>query len=95
MAPGSKVPPGEFKYVVSIWQGPEELCGGSIIAKKFVLTAAHCFMDMDTNEFESGHFEIVITSKDDQARVEIQKIFVLYKSFEHYGDIAVVQVNFI
>ena len=41
---GSEAVEGRFPYAVSLQNGPASFCGGSLIAKDVVLTAAHCML---------------------------------------------------
>ncbi|XP_065200851.1 clotting factor G beta subunit-like isoform X2 [Planococcus citri] len=40
---GSKAAPNEFPWIVSIKHRGSHICGGVIVNKKWVITAAHCF----------------------------------------------------
>lgn len=86
---GMNAPPRKFTYQVSIEDEDGHFCGGSIISKSWVLTAAHCVL-------ETG-FRVVIGSvyRDNGIRHAVKSIVV----HEHYNDttlvndIAVIQLQ--
>ncbi|NXU88268.1 TMPS5 protease, partial [Xiphorhynchus elegans] len=39
---GADVPPGRWPWQVSVCQGSQHRCGGSVLAREWILTAAHC-----------------------------------------------------
>ncbi|XP_071432160.1 transmembrane protease serine 5 [Pithys albifrons albifrons] len=39
---GADVPPGRWPWQVSVCQGSQHRCGGSVLAQEWILTAAHC-----------------------------------------------------
>ncbi|XP_047526427.1 anionic trypsin-2-like isoform X3 [Pieris napi] len=49
---GDDAPDGAIKYQVSLQNVGSHFCGGSIIDKKWVVTAAHCTIDRPTKSFK-------------------------------------------
>ncbi|NXM09142.1 TMPS5 protease, partial [Tyrannus savana] len=39
---GADVPPGRWPWQVSVCQGSQHRCGGSVLAREWIITAAHC-----------------------------------------------------
>src|SRR5699024_7941468 len=46
---GDVASPGQFPSIVSITKENQEICMGSIINKKWVLTAGHCIVEFSEN----------------------------------------------
>ncbi|KAK4809564.1 hypothetical protein QYF61_016996, partial [Mycteria americana] len=39
---GTDVPPGRWPWQVSVYHGSQHRCGGSVLAREWIVTAAHC-----------------------------------------------------
>uniref|UniRef100_A0A663E619 Transmembrane serine protease 5 n=1 Tax=Aquila chrysaetos chrysaetos TaxID=223781 RepID=A0A663E619_AQUCH len=39
---GTDVPPGRWPWQVSVYHGSQHHCGGSVLAREWIVTAAHC-----------------------------------------------------
>lgn len=92
---------GELEYLVSVQGDGAHMCGGGIIGERYVLTAGHCAIDSQTNEFLDFSLSVVAGALNarkpgrDAIRVEVEKIYVYRmseKSYYRSGDIAVLKV---
>ena len=71
---GCEARPGMFPWVVSLWFKGERmpLCGASLIADEWVLTAAHCvYRKHRRMEIIAGDFDARDKTEEGEQRVEI------------------------
>ncbi|XP_040580044.1 chymotrypsin-1 [Lepeophtheirus salmonis] len=62
---GEDALPNEFPFIVSIHYLNVPMCGGSIISKRFVLSAAHCTINFEEHEMlQMNHFKLHVGTLD-------------------------------
>ncbi|KAK9732094.1 Trypsin [Popillia japonica] len=57
---GEEVQEQEYPWVVAIYDSTDEqICGGTIISREFVISAAHCFTELDGRKKDINHYTIL------------------------------------
>lgn len=86
---------GEFPFIISLQKNGRHICGGSLIAKKFVLTAAHCVKGASASSFA---VKLGLHKQSDSQGVEkfsVKKITIHpdYDSWKSSHDWAVLELS--
>lgn len=97
---GSDAYLGQFPYVVSLQtvdeSGFEHFCGGSILAREWVLTAAHCIVNLNVSQYVvvAGECDLTVDEGTEQI-VGVSEAFI-YPYLAHgglYNDTALLRLN--
>lgn len=80
---GRPAKPGEYPETVSIMRGNESICSGVVIAKRTVLTAAHCVEDVDPSTLKIYSGEDVANATD-QTQFDIAEIAIHPQFWQGY-----------
>nr|XP_022904317.1 modular serine protease-like [Onthophagus taurus] len=106
---GSQAQPGEYPWIVAIYDNTNtHICGGSIISTRFVVSAAHCFSNLDNGDvFDkegytliAGKFHRDINDDRDKGTQQVRKIEKLIVHEDYRGrirnyqyDISLIKLN--
>ncbi|XP_046991731.1 trypsin-1-like [Schistocerca americana] len=97
---GSDAFPGQFPYVVSLKtpdeSGFQHFCGGSILTEEWILTAAHCVINLNVSDYVvvAGEYDLTVDEGTEQV-VGVSEAFI-YPYLAHgglYNDTALLRLN--
>lgn len=96
---GKNANSGEFPYQISLQYNEQHFCGGSLLSENWIVTAAHCKLDVDPIEAVAGEQDFTQDSGDEQRRTVTD--FIIHEDYEggednnnvSPNDIAVVKVD--
>uniref|UniRef100_H9GC50 Peptidase S1 domain-containing protein n=1 Tax=Anolis carolinensis TaxID=28377 RepID=H9GC50_ANOCA len=91
---GESAPDGAWPWQVSIYEDSGHVCGGSLIASQWVLSAAHCFQKENEKELLLGAYQLSNPSPN-MKMLQIQQVIPHpdYKGYDgSMGDIALVKL---
>ncbi|KAI9559289.1 hypothetical protein GHT06_016078 [Daphnia sinensis] len=95
---GSQANPGEFPFMAALRYNGAFFCGGTLIAPSFILTAAHCLVNVPASSTSSLQVTLNTLAAGGGAGAEVRTIrrFVLHPSYNtvtKQNDIAIMALN--
>jgi len=101
---GRKALPGEFPYQIALMRRPSNwtpryvltfhvFCGGSVIADKWILTAAHCMPGVTPDMLRVVAGTTDISNEKNLTKIEVEKIFVHEQYTDKANDIALLKLK--
>ncbi|XP_033229691.1 chymotrypsin-1-like [Belonocnema kinseyi] len=90
---GSDAPDGLFPYQVSLRRKGRHFCGGSILNKRWILTAAHCLNGRFASSISVKAGTTDLDGYGDIYVGELKVIHEDYDTFEHENDIGLLKVR--
>jgi secreted trypsin-like serine protease len=74
---GSDVPQGKYPFMAAVLDGGSQICGGSVVAQTWVLTAAHCVPDGANGAGAAGEYSVSVGNVDytEGTEVDVVAIF--------------------
>ncbi|KAG7209473.1 hypothetical protein KM043_015560 [Ampulex compressa] len=93
---GSDAPDGAYPYQVSLRSFDDHFCGGSIISKRYILTAAHCVVSYKPSDYRFVTVHAGTNFLNETGTVYGVESIATHEKFHGYtlnDDIAVIRVN--
>uniref|UniRef100_A0A0C9Q9Y1 Sb_13 protein n=1 Tax=Fopius arisanus TaxID=64838 RepID=A0A0C9Q9Y1_9HYME len=97
---GQNADPGEWPWIAALFNAGRQVCGGSLIDDKHILTAAHCVAHM--NSWDVARLTVRLGDYNIKTSTEIQHVerrvkrVVRHKGFDPrtlYNDVAILTLN--
>lgn len=90
---GDDVPDGRYRWMVSLQDDDGHFCGGTLVAPRWVLTAAHCVVDAKPHHQDVvvGRTDLEDTSRGRRVRVEGIRVHPRYEDTGTY-DVALLRL---
>jgi len=98
---GRNADKNEYPFMVSIQLNNRHVCGGSIIGTRHVLTAAHCLVNNNGNEYSTGSLKVIaaehnIRKSDGQMSFQVERLYFSDLGYDHknkINDIAILMIK--
>ncbi|KAJ3660401.1 hypothetical protein Zmor_004851 [Zophobas morio] len=89
---GTEAQTDEFLFMVSLQNNTTHFCGGTVLNKKFILTAAHCVCNVNLDKL-TVHLAHYLENPREKIPVKSIICNENYSEMEHINDIAVLELE--